>query len=523
MQVKENSSRKGGGESVGNIESEHRLISAIKTNTEITDSECYVNLQLQGTPVKLKIDTGSQANILPQEVFQNLKRKPKLTQTPTKLTSYTGDVLPIIGQCTLTCEGKDLEFFVVRTSQCPILCFKASQELGLIKVVLNINKADSLVKQFKDVFEGLGCLKTPYCIRIDLAVRPTICPPRNQPVALKSQIKEELDRMEQMKVIKKVEEPTDWVNAMVVVEKPHTKKLRICLDPRPLNKAILREHYQLPTLEDISTRLTGAKVFSKLDASHGYWQVPLDEESQLLTTFNSPFGRYCYTRMPFGIKSAQEIFQKRMHQNFGDLAGVETDIDDILVWGKNEEEHLQRLKEVLQRCREINLKLNMEKCQFAMPQVTYLGHIINAQGIAPDKERVRAICEMPPPQDKKGVERLLGTLNYVAKFIPDLSTLTHPIRELLKKDMQFIWEWEQKEAFRKVTEGLSAAPVLAFFDVHKPSVISCDASQTGLGAVLLQDHKPAAYVSCSMTSAETRYAQIEKELYSPMHIWHVCR
>ena len=308
------------------------LISAIKANTEITDSECYVNLQLQGSPVKLKIDTGSQANILPLEVFQNLKRKPKLTQTPTKLTSYTGNPLPIIGQCKLTCEGKGLEFFVVRTSQCPILCFKVSQELGLIKVVLNINKADSLVKQFKDVFEGLGCLKTPYCIRVDLAVRPTICPPRNQPVALKSRIKEEVDTMEQMKVIKKVEEPTDWVNAMVFVEKPYTKKLRICLDPRPLNKAILREHYQLPTLEDISTRLTGAKVFSKLDASHGYWQVPLDVESQLLTTFNSPFGRYCYTRMPFGIKSAQEIFQKRMHQNFGDLAGVETDIDDILVW-----------------------------------------------------------------------------------------------------------------------------------------------------------------------------------------------
>ena len=169
-------------------------------------------------------------------------------------------------------------------------------------------------------------------------------------------------------------------------------------------------------------------------------------------------------------------------------------------------------EEVLQRCREIYLKLNMEKCQFAMPQVTYLGHITNAQGIAPDKERVRAICEMPPPENKKGVERLLGTLNYVAKFIPDLSTLTHPIRELLKKDAQFIREWEQKEAFRKVTERLSAAPVLAFFDVHKPSVISCDASQTGLGAVLLQDHKPVAYASRSMTSAETRYAQIEKEL-----------
>ena len=166
----------------------------------------------------------------------------------------------------------------------------------------------------------------------------------------------------------------------------------------------------------------------------------------------------------------------------------------------------------MQKLKKINLTLNKEKCQFAMPQVTYLGHIINAQRIAPDGERVRAICGMPPPQDKRGVERLLGILNYVAKFIPDLSTVTHSIRELLTKDTQFTFEWEQKEAFRKVTEGLSAAPVLAFYDVHKPSVISCDISQTGLGTVLLQDKKPVAYASRSMTSAETRYAQIEKEL-----------
>ena len=133
-------------------------------------------------------------------------------------------------------------------------------------------------------------------------------------------------------MIRKVDEPTDWVNSLVVLEKPKSNKLCICLDPRPLNKAIRREHFQLPNLEDITTRLSGAHVFSKLDANHGYWQIPLTEESQLLTIFNSPFGRYCFKRMPFGIKSAQEVFQKRMCQLLGDLPGVETDIDNILVW-----------------------------------------------------------------------------------------------------------------------------------------------------------------------------------------------
>ena len=159
---------------------------------------------------------------------------------------------------------------------------------------------------------------------------PVICPPRNQPVAIRDRLKHELDDME---------------------------SLGVCLDPRPLNKAILREHFQLPTLEDIATCLPAARILSKLDANHGYWQIPLDDESQQLTTFNSPFGRYCFTRMPFGIKSAQEIFQKCMIQNFGDLEGVETDIDDILilVWGKTEDEHHKRLKAALQRCQDIHV------------------------------------------------------------------------------------------------------------------------------------------------------------------------
>ena len=150
-----------------------------------------------------------------------------------------------------------------------------------------------------------------------------------------------------MGIIRKVDGPTDWVNSLVVVEKPKSKKLHVCLEPRHLNSAIHWEHFQLPTLEDITTWLSGARIFSKLDANHGYWQIPLSEESQLLTTFNNPFGRYCFQRMPLGIKSAQEVFQKRMSQLLGDLPGVETDIDDILVWGGSQEEHDSRLTAVL--------------------------------------------------------------------------------------------------------------------------------------------------------------------------------
>ena len=208
----------------------------------------------------------------------------------------------------------------------------------------------------------------------------------------------------------------------------------------------------MPTIEEITTRISGAKVFSKLDANHGYWQIPLDKESQLLTTFTTSFGRYSYRRMPFGIKSAQEVFQKRMTQSFGDLDGVETDINDILVWGATTEEHDERLKKTLQRCKEINLTLNKSKCEFGVKEVTYIGHRLTAEGVKPDERKVEAINKMPPPEDKKGGERLLGMVNYLAKFIPNTSKITQPIREVLKKDVEFHWGTQQEELKKFISE-----------------------------------------------------------------------
>ena len=237
-------------------------------------------------------------------------------------------------------------------------------------------------------------------------------------------------------VILPVDEPTDWVNSMVVVEKKNSDQLRICIDPRDLNKAIKREHYKLPTIEEIMTRVNGAQYFSTLDAKSGYWQIPLDEESSILTTFATPFGRYRFTRMPFGIRSAQEVFHKRLHELMFDLPGVETDIDDILVWGKSQEEHDERLHNVLNRSR--NLKLNPDKCKIRKAEVTYIGHTLTRDGVKPDVSKIEAIIDIPTPQDKHAVQRLLGMINYLAKFVPNLSAITAPLRELLKDNTRGI-------------------------------------------------------------------------------------
>lgn len=154
-------------------------------------------------------------------------------------------------------------------------------------------------------------------------------------------------------VIKKVNEPTDWVNSMVITKKKNGE-LRICLDPKDLNESIKRKHYQIPTREEI----TGARYFTKLDASQGFWQLRLDENSTKYCTFNIPFGRYCFLRLPFGIKSAPEIFHKAMEQIIEGLEGARVYIDDIIIWGSTAQKHSERLCRVMERIQKYGLKLN---------------------------------------------------------------------------------------------------------------------------------------------------------------------
>ncbi|XP_056000463.1 uncharacterized protein K02A2.6-like [Ostrea edulis] len=197
--------------------------------------------------------------------------------------------------------------------------------------------------------------------------------PRKIPLALKDKVKDELDRMEREGVIVKQREPTKWVNSMVTVTKPNGK-IRICVDPRDLNRAILREHFPLKTVEEVAAMMPGAKVYSKLDATSGFWQTKIDEESSKLCTFNSSFERYRFIRMPFGIKSAPEVFQRAISEMAQDLDGTEAIIDDI-IWGTTEEEHNRRLKAVLERARQFNLKLSADKCEMRRSELTYVGQI----------------------------------------------------------------------------------------------------------------------------------------------------
>ena len=371
--------------------------------------------------------------------------------------------------------------------------------------------SDQIFEKYSKCFDGLGRISDPYHIKINPDARPVVHPPPKLPSALRDRVKNELQEMESRGIIKKVNEPTAWVNSMVVNEK-RSGKLRICIDPRDLNKALRREHYQLPTHQEITSRLTDAKFFSKLDANSGFWQMPLDEESSYLTTFNTPFGRYRFTVIPFGVVFAQEVFHKTVHGKFHDLPRCETDIDDILVWGRTLEEHDQNFERVLNRVTDINMTLSKEKCQFRQTKITYLGETLTAHGVKPDETKVEAIKNYPKPTNKHDVQRLLGMVNFIAKFAPNISDVTAPLRELIKKNVAFHWLETHEKAFRDLQHLLTDPATLCYYDVARPVTLQVDASQNGLGAALIQNQGPVAYAPKAMNDTQRRYAQIEKEL-----------
>ena len=317
--------------------------------------------------------------------------------------------------------------------------------------------------------------------------------------------------MEAQGVIRKITEPTDWVSSMTISKKANGR-LRICLDPKELNQAIKRCHHKSPTVEEITHQLHGAQYFSKMDAKNGYWSIRLDKESQLLTCFNSPFGRYVYERMAFGLVMSQDVFKHRMDQFLERCPGTIGIADDIIVFGKTEEEHDKNLHHLMQEAASYGLMFNSDKCAIKTDQIIFFGMVYDKHGVHPDPGKVESIKSMEPPTNKTEVQEFIGMVNYLAPFIPSLSDQTADLRNLLKNDVPFVWNESYQKSFQNVKDQICTSATLQYFDTNKETVIQVDASLRGLGVVLLQEGKPIAFASKALHDAETRYANIEREL-----------
>ncbi|XP_013395987.1 uncharacterized protein LOC106163063 [Lingula anatina] len=261
---------------------------------------------------------------------------------------------------------------------------------------------DYIKEKYRDVFTGIGCLEGEVCIKLKDNAKPIICAARKVPFALRDKLQKELERLVSQNIIKKTDGPTDWVLPLVLVEKANGN-LRICMDPLRLNEYVCREQYHLPEKSEIESDMAGAKCFSKLDLRHGFYNLKLNEQSSRLCTVATPFGRYSFLRMPYGVKSAPEIFHAKIAQLFENDKNVKVFIDDIVIYAETWSEHSRILQHVMNIVEKAGVKLNGDKCEISCTALIFLGDCLTEHVIKPDSCKVTAINNKPDPTCKEGI------------------------------------------------------------------------------------------------------------------------
>jgi len=487
----------------------------------------HTDIQINGQVVAMEIDTGASVSILNESTLSsyNSKNKPTVKPCGAVLRTYTGEHIPVMGRASVNIR------YCGQKCTLPILVVKGNGpnligrdwlthlrlDWGQIKRLhVGNTEAEAIVFKYPEVFqEGLGTLKgTKGHIVVPTDAQPRYFKPRHLPYALRPKVDNELDRLEKEKTIEPVEF-SDWAAPIVPV--PKGDIVRICGDYKvTVNPVAKTDKYPLPRIEDLYANLAGGQKFSKLDLKNAYLQVELDDESKKYTTINTHRGLFQYNRLPFGISSAPGIFQRVIDNLLQGIPHTCAILDDILITGENDEEHLHNLDLVLKRLAKAELRLNKQKCIFMSPSVTYVGHIIDKEGLHPVEEKVRAIMEAPSPTNVTELKSYLGLFNYYGRFMPNLSTLLAPLHKLLKEKNPWAWTHDQQEAFDKSKQLLNSSRLLVHYDSNKELLLACDASPYGIGAVLSHimpdgSEQPISFASRTLAPAEKKYSQLEKE------------
>ena len=364
---------------------------------------------------------------------------------------------------------------------------------------VSINSTRDLQALFPNSFDCIGDMQGEYDIKTDPTIPPVQHGRQKVPIKYKEEIEKELAEIVQQGIIIKQTEPTPWVSSLMYPKKANGK-LRICLDPKDLNKAITCENHKAPTLEEIAHVLTGATKFSKVDSNKAFFGMHLPEEASLLTTFNTHLGRYRFLCVPFGLKMSQDIFQMRMDDIVAQCPGVLAIHDDMFIYGKHDRDHDTNIINLFNMAQKEGLIFNRKKCAIKWESVMFFGRVFSAEGYSPDLEKIQGISEMTSPQPKQELQSFLGAVNHLQMFVPHLSSNTEPLQALLKKENCFAWDENTNMCFQKIKSQLQKALLipLKYYDWSKLVTLQCDASLKGLGACIIQNRQPIAFGSKSL-------------------------
>ena len=356
-----------------------------------------------------------------------------------------------------------------------------------------------VVNKFFDVFpEDLPGLPPDREIEFEIELAPgtepiSIVLYRMAPAELK-ELKVQMEELLSKGFVKTSTSP--W-GAPVLFVKKKDGSLRLCIDYRQLNQVTIRNQYLFPRIDDLFDHLQGAKVFSKIDLRSGYHQLKVRREDVPKTAFKTRYGHYEFLVMPFGLTNAPAAFMDLMNRVFGPYLDkfVIVFIDDILVYSSSKEEHAEHLRIILQTLREHQLYAKFIKCQFWLDRVAFLGHVVSAEGISVDPQKIEAIVDWKPPTNITEVRSFLGLAGYYRKFVEGFSKIATPLTKLTGKEEKFIWSEACQNSFDELKQRLTTAPVLTLPSGSEGFTVYCDASKQGLGCVLMQHDRVIAYAS----------------------------
>lgn len=484
-------------------------------------------LDVEGKMVNFLLDTGATCCVVPVDLVPPHRAIDKSKQP--KISAYNGESIEVVGMVKLkvfnprTRERYALRTYVVRDGR-PVLGLSACEQMGLLTVhrhriaALGSEKKEALLSEYNDLFgDDLGELRG-YTARLELKedAKPVFTRARPVPLAMQQEVADKIHEMERLGVWRRVK-TSNYASPLVVV--PKAKGLRLCADFKStINPQLKVDQYPMPEPQDIFAQMSGKRVFSVLDFKRYFEQIKVADTEEMLTV-NTPRGLFRYNRLPYGVASAPAIAQEISERLIGGMKNVHAFIDDLLIASETMEDHIATLRELFQRLRKAGVKLNREKCVLMKESVHYLGHVVSAQGLSTNSDKVRAVAEMPRPKNMSETKAFMGMVNYYAKFIKNLAETAKPLYELMRQDSVFKWTAECDGAFLRLKKELSEAPVLAHYSLKAPIRLACDASTSGIGATLstVDDdgtERPITFASRTLSPAEQRYAQIDKEALS---------
>ena len=512
------------------------MIGKLQTDDDATRSTeiIWVTPNINGQPIAMELDTGSAVSVMSKHDYDRYLGG-KLRETDLRLRTYSGEELQPRGVARVMVNHDnqrcELDLYVLDRGGPPLFGRDWLRAVKLdwanIKSMVartpapvsgdTKSRINSLADKYSSVFsDELGTLRG---IQAKITLKdnstPKYCKARSVPYALKPRVEMELDRLVQLRLLSKVDH-SDWATPIVPVVKKDGS-VRICGDFKvTLNPLLEVDRYPLPRIEDIFATLAGGKHFTKLDLRHAYLQMEVREDARQYLTITTHKGLFRYNRLVFGIASAPAIWQRTMEQILQGIPGVQCLLDDMIITGKTDAEHLANLEEVLERLQRYGLKANLSKCHVFQDKVVFCGHEIDKQGLHKTQEKIDAVLQTPYPKTVTQLRAFLGLVNYYARVLPDLASLLHPLHQLLEKGRSWDWSKECNQAFGGVKRLVTSDRVLTHYDPDLPVKLACDTSPYGLGAVLSHtfpdgSERPIAFASRSLNAAEKGYSQIDKE------------